>query len=48
VVSRLPRWKLDSEALSGWKIEDVTEKSLPEDFHSKKGLRIWKLVRSQG
>jgi 23S rRNA (guanine2445-N2)-methyltransferase / 23S rRNA (guanine2069-N7)-methyltransferase len=46
VVSRLPRWKLDSEALSGWKIEDVTEKSLPEDFRSKKGLRIWKLTRA--
>jgi 23S rRNA (guanine2445-N2)-methyltransferase / 23S rRNA (guanine2069-N7)-methyltransferase len=45
LLDRAPRAGLDPEPLSGWSVEDVTTKSLPEEFRSKKGLRIFKLVR---
>jgi 23S rRNA G2445 N2-methylase RlmL len=46
LVTRSPRPRLDVEALSSWKIEDVSSKSIPEDFRSRKIHRIWRLVRT--
>jgi 23S rRNA G2445 N2-methylase RlmL len=45
LVTRSPRPKLDVEALSDWSVEDVSGKSIPEDFRSRKIHRIWRLVR---
>jgi 23S rRNA G2445 N2-methylase RlmL len=44
LFSRDPRVKLDVAALSAFRIEDVSEQSLPEDFRSRKSLRLWRLV----
>ncbi len=45
LVTRALRGKLDVEALSDWSVEDVTAKSLPEEFRSQKNQRVWRLVR---
>jgi 23S rRNA (guanine2445-N2)-methyltransferase / 23S rRNA (guanine2069-N7)-methyltransferase len=45
LVSREPRPKLDIAKLADWDVEDVTAKSLLEDFRSRKIHRIWRLVR---
>jgi 23S rRNA (guanine2445-N2)-methyltransferase / 23S rRNA (guanine2069-N7)-methyltransferase len=46
LVARGPRLRLDAEALTGWRAEDVTAESLPEELRSRKLHRIWRLVRS--
>ncbi len=45
LVTRAARPKLDVEALSDWRVEDVTAESLPEEFRSRKIQRVWRLVR---
>ncbi len=45
LVTREPRPRLDVEALVDWRVEDVTADCVPEDFRSRKILRIWRLVR---
>ncbi len=44
LVTREARPKLDVAKLVGWDAEDVTAKTLPEEFRGRKILRIWRLV----
>lgn len=36
-------FKLDTEAFPEWKIEDITAKTIPEDFHNQKIHQCWRI-----